>query len=196
MPWPAIYELLANIRRLARHLISQERLPFTATYFGSIALTLYFALGVSTHVLSYLHPRYRHKLAVGGGWICRCNVLMIIPVAQHNIDTVDVNRPDCRAGLVSGVLLSDGLARATICRELRWESNSGVDERVSIDQLCKNENKRRHDLRYPIHTFDCTSFVPSISSTDHCHAGCMRGARLRPLLIGHYQRSANVVDHD
>jgi hypothetical protein len=32
---------------LARHLVSQERLPFTATYFGSIALTLYFALGVS-----------------------------------------------------------------------------------------------------------------------------------------------------
>lgn len=30
-----------------RHLISQERLPFTATYFGSIALTLYFAVGVS-----------------------------------------------------------------------------------------------------------------------------------------------------
>ncbi|KAK0279888.1 Protein transport protein sft2 [Friedmanniomyces endolithicus] len=32
----------------ARHLISAERLPFTATYFGSIGLTLYFALGVST----------------------------------------------------------------------------------------------------------------------------------------------------
>jgi len=29
-----------------RHLISAERLPFTATYFGSIALTLYFAVGV------------------------------------------------------------------------------------------------------------------------------------------------------
>jgi len=32
---------------VARHLMSQERLPFTATYFGSIALTLYFAVGVS-----------------------------------------------------------------------------------------------------------------------------------------------------
>ncbi|KAI7498620.1 hypothetical protein KC357_g149 [Hortaea werneckii] len=31
-----------------RHLISQERLPFTATYFGSIVLTLYFAVGVSS----------------------------------------------------------------------------------------------------------------------------------------------------
>ncbi|KAK4997403.1 Protein transport protein sft2 [Elasticomyces elasticus] len=29
-----------------RHLLSTERLPFTATYFGSIALTLWFAVGV------------------------------------------------------------------------------------------------------------------------------------------------------
>lgn len=31
----------------ARHLVSGARLPFTAAYFGSIALTLYFAVGVS-----------------------------------------------------------------------------------------------------------------------------------------------------
>lgn len=31
----------------AKHLISGSRLPFTAAYFGSIALTLYFAIGVS-----------------------------------------------------------------------------------------------------------------------------------------------------
>jgi len=31
----------------ARHLVSGPRLPFTAAYFGSIALTLYFAIGVS-----------------------------------------------------------------------------------------------------------------------------------------------------
>lgn len=30
-----------------QHLISGPRLPFTAAYFGSIALTLYFSLGVS-----------------------------------------------------------------------------------------------------------------------------------------------------
>lgn len=29
-----------------RHLLSGPRLPFTAAYFGSIALTLYFAVGV------------------------------------------------------------------------------------------------------------------------------------------------------
>ena len=42
--------------RLARHLLSQERLPFTATYFGSIALTLYFALGVSPSPTHTLNP--------------------------------------------------------------------------------------------------------------------------------------------
>lgn len=35
----------------ARHLVSGPRLPFTAAYFGSIALTLYFAIGVSTFSL-------------------------------------------------------------------------------------------------------------------------------------------------
>ncbi|EGP91932.1 unnamed protein product [Zymoseptoria tritici ST99CH_1A5] len=35
-----------------RHLISQERLPFTATYLGSIVLTLYFAMGLKSTVLT------------------------------------------------------------------------------------------------------------------------------------------------
>ncbi|EME87559.1 uncharacterized protein MYCFIDRAFT_62463 [Pseudocercospora fijiensis CIRAD86] len=37
-----------------RHLVSQERLPFTATYFGSIALTLYFAVGLRSTILTLL----------------------------------------------------------------------------------------------------------------------------------------------
>jgi len=38
----------------ARHLVSQERLPFTATYFGSIALTLYFAIGLGSTILTLI----------------------------------------------------------------------------------------------------------------------------------------------
>ncbi|KAK0251008.1 hypothetical protein B0A54_05306 [Friedmanniomyces endolithicus] len=38
----------------ARHLISAERLPFTATYFGSIGLTLYFALGLQSTFLTLI----------------------------------------------------------------------------------------------------------------------------------------------
>ncbi|EME50346.1 hypothetical protein DOTSEDRAFT_69020 [Dothistroma septosporum NZE10] len=37
-----------------RHLVSQERIPFTATYFGSIALTLYFAVGLRSTILTLL----------------------------------------------------------------------------------------------------------------------------------------------
>ncbi|WPG99727.1 Hypothetical protein R9X50_00254600 [Acrodontium crateriforme] len=38
----------------ARHLISPERVPFTATYFGSIVLTLYFAVGLQSTILTLI----------------------------------------------------------------------------------------------------------------------------------------------
>ncbi|KAM0723244.1 hypothetical protein Q7P37_001445 [Cladosporium fusiforme] len=38
----------------AKHLLSQERLPFTATYFGSIGLTLYFAVGLQSLFLTLI----------------------------------------------------------------------------------------------------------------------------------------------
>ncbi|KAF2706921.1 SFT2-domain-containing protein [Pleomassaria siparia CBS 279.74] len=37
-----------------RHLISGPRLPFTAAYFGSIALTLYFSLGLKSFILTFM----------------------------------------------------------------------------------------------------------------------------------------------
>ncbi|KAK4991814.1 Protein transport protein sft2 [Elasticomyces elasticus] len=37
-----------------RHLLSTERLPFTATYFGSIALTLWFAVGLQSTLLTLI----------------------------------------------------------------------------------------------------------------------------------------------
>lgn len=37
-----------------RHLLSTERLPFTATYFGSITMTLYFALGLHSTLLTLI----------------------------------------------------------------------------------------------------------------------------------------------
>ncbi|CAG8973512.1 hypothetical protein HYALB_00002837 [Hymenoscyphus albidus] len=37
-----------------RHLISTPRLPFTAAYFGSIALTLYFSLGLRSQILTLI----------------------------------------------------------------------------------------------------------------------------------------------
>jgi hypothetical protein len=39
----------------AQHLTTGTRLPFTAAYFGTIALTMYFAVGVSQKFLTDLH---------------------------------------------------------------------------------------------------------------------------------------------
>ncbi|EUC31272.1 hypothetical protein COCCADRAFT_101644, partial [Bipolaris zeicola 26-R-13] len=36
------------------HLISGPRLPFTAAYFGSIVLTLYFSLGLHSTLLTFI----------------------------------------------------------------------------------------------------------------------------------------------
>ncbi|RDW71980.1 protein transport protein SFT2 [Coleophoma crateriformis] len=46
--WAAMLGPLAYIQ----HLMSTPRLPFTATYFGSIGLTLYFSLGLRSTVLT------------------------------------------------------------------------------------------------------------------------------------------------
>ncbi|BCR86927.1 putative Golgi traffic protein SFT2 [Aspergillus chevalieri] len=37
-----------------KHLISGSRLPFTAAYFGSITLTLYFAIGLHSTILTFI----------------------------------------------------------------------------------------------------------------------------------------------
>jgi hypothetical protein len=70
----SLVPLLLTTDPSAKHLLSQERLPFTATYFGSIGLTLYFAVGVRccpppSHHISLprtIHPRqsryYRDSL--------------------------------------------------------------------------------------------------------------------------------------
>lgn len=41
------WSVLMGPRQYIQHLVSGNRLPFTAAYFGSIALTIYFAVGVS-----------------------------------------------------------------------------------------------------------------------------------------------------
>lgn len=59
-----------------QHLVSGPRLPFTAAYFGSIALTLFFSLGVSW---PYTDPlaHTRTKLA---------QPLSLYPTHSHSIN--------------------------------------------------------------------------------------------------------------
>ncbi|KAJ5794301.1 hypothetical protein N7457_000900 [Penicillium paradoxum] len=48
------WAVLMGPRTYAKHLISGARLPFTAAYFGSIALTLYFAIGLQSLFLTLI----------------------------------------------------------------------------------------------------------------------------------------------
>lgn len=71
-----------------QHLVSGPRLPFTAAYFGSIALTIYFAVGVSSIyyiVLTYLsQPSFEWQaflllqntpvITAGASWSCPLTV--------------------------------------------------------------------------------------------------------------------------
>ena len=41
-----------------KHLVSPPRIPFTAAYFGSLGLTLYFAVGVSDPIQALLMTSY------------------------------------------------------------------------------------------------------------------------------------------
>ncbi|KAF2729788.1 SFT2-domain-containing protein [Polyplosphaeria fusca] len=50
----ASWAILMGFGAYVKHLLSESRLPFTATYFGSIALTLYFSLGLHSTILTLL----------------------------------------------------------------------------------------------------------------------------------------------
>lgn len=96
------------------HLLSTERLPFTAAYFGSIALTLYFALGVSAF------------------WTAMCNALIIITASQHVVDIDLLDRPAGLSAMVYRELLPDGLNRNAFRSATRRQPCCGLDEQLVL----------------------------------------------------------------
>ncbi|KAH6614855.1 Got1/Sft2-like family-domain-containing protein [Boeremia exigua] len=50
----AAWSVMMGPMQYVQHLISGPRLPFTAAYFGSIALTLYFSLGLHSTILTFI----------------------------------------------------------------------------------------------------------------------------------------------
>jgi hypothetical protein len=52
----ASWAVLMGPMQYAQHLVSGTRLPFTVAYFGSIALTMYFAIGVSPNFITESTP--------------------------------------------------------------------------------------------------------------------------------------------
>ena len=67
----ASWAVLMGPRQYIQHLISGPRLPFTAAYFGSIALTIYFAVGVSQTFI--FRTRLSTHLESSGGRTLLCS---------------------------------------------------------------------------------------------------------------------------
>jgi hypothetical protein len=88
----------------AQHLMSTPRLPFTAAYFGSIALTLYFSLGVSTSV----EPQH-----------CFLANLISLVAPKYNLDLDLIHYAVGLFVMVSSQLFPHGLERAAACDNFR-----------------------------------------------------------------------------
>ena len=80
----------------AQHLTSGSRLPFTAAYFGTIALTMYFAVGVSS--ISPFHDRKVSLLATWGS-IQAIKLDLVQPHLAHHVFEWGATVPDRGQGL-------------------------------------------------------------------------------------------------
>ena len=80
-----------------RHLISGPRLPFTAAYFGSIAMTLYFAIGVSLAIFIVTYIKIY-------GYANDNDILVALDLPYVGL----VAFSNCRTAVVFGQLFSHG----------------------------------------------------------------------------------------
>ena len=95
-----------------QHLISGPRLPFTAAYFGSIALTLYFSIGVSVTVLHLILQQVTETRIA----------------SQHHPYLVLSHNSNTLPRVVPRQLLSDGVYRAPDGDELWGTTGYGLDD--------------------------------------------------------------------
>lgn len=108
----------------AQHLISGPRLPFTASYFGSIALTLYFSLGVSLLSSTLLTPTTSSQSSADH-----------LPRVAWKQDPHlgCLSSPTNLFDMVSCQLLSHGLQRTAACNNIWSTESSGMDDWVKND---------------------------------------------------------------
>lgn len=97
----------------AAHLISGPRLPFTAVYFGSIIMTVYFAAGVS----------FRHVDRTAPANACSA-------AAFDDSDDPLRGRTAHGVGVVFDQLLPHGLFWSSVGGESGWRQNHRLDERL------------------------------------------------------------------
>ena len=133
-------------------------MPFTATYFGSIGLTLWFAIGVSSprrpvygssptlgacHRLTPSKPSFDHYAhpalpsttrpalpSTKAALVRKELTLTIIAASKYHSHNALINRASRRSDMVSRQLLSHGIDRSTLCRSLRRQQSVRMDERL------------------------------------------------------------------
>jgi len=79
----ASWAVLMGPLTYAKHLLSTPRLPFTAAYFGSIALTLYFAVGVSSSFSLITFPS--PPLSVLVSFRFKMKILKLTDLTRHQL---------------------------------------------------------------------------------------------------------------
>lgn len=119
-----------------QHLASTPRLPFTAAYFGSIGLTLYFSLGVS-------HSECLPPTAYTDS----------IPASQYHSHPVLGHHPTSMPCVVPGELFPDGLERTAPCDDIWCAASRSVG--VWLNSRCSEIRTARHGQSY------CTSCLGS-----------------------------------
>lgn len=108
-----------------QHLASTPRLPFTAAYFGSLGLTLYFSIGVSQAC-----PRTMVDTDAEG-----------LLATKHDSHTVCGALPTGIPHMVSCELLPDGVQRTASCEQFWCPQGSGLD-----DELKEEGHGPRHSV--------------------------------------------------
>ena len=112
----ASWAFLMGPYQYATHLMSGPRLPFTAAYFGSIVMTIYFAVGVSRHTALFVVQEE-----------------MLTAARLASIDSVDTTVLHCatrRPALVSSQLFPNGKSGFALCGQGGRRPGSSVDERL------------------------------------------------------------------
>lgn len=138
------------------HLISAPRLPFTVAYFGSIGLTLYFAIKVSRCDPSIAPMRL---VSILKRWCTLSKAIRHNPVSgllthdAHMTASKNVLDPLVRyfsvsgAYLVFGKLFPDGKYGSTLCRKIRDQQIVGLDDGLSsISNLIFDGNSTNSEM--------------------------------------------------
>lgn len=128
----ASWAFLMGPYQYATHLMSGPRLPFTAAYFGSIVMTIYFAVGVSLDTALF---------------VVQNAMLTVADLASlHSSDTDFVHCTTRRVGLVSSQLLPHGKPGFALCCQGRRRPGSRMDERLIRFTRCAHQDSH-HRLR-------------------------------------------------